>query len=587
MTVLDDAAVTEGTGAARPTVGAPHPLHRVPPGSDVVELVTVGIDVGSATYHLSVSRVVLARRSQELSTRYDVVAREAVVTSPVFFTPYLDDGTIDAGAVDETVRRCYAEAAVHPAEIESGVVLLTGSALERRNARTLADRLATHAGRFVCAAAGHHFEAVLAAHGSGAVARSAAQDAPVVAMDVGGATTKLALAVGGEVRATTALGVGGRLLAWDAVGRLTRVEPAAVTVAGALGIDVAPGIVLGQPEVDAICEAMARAVVHQLAPAIPAEGASGRVPVLGDAFPTPGEPFTIVASGGVAEYLEPPSKPPQRRRAPADAPLSAAHQDAGHPDAGHPGADAADVGDAGDAGDAGDLGRRLARALRDGLSAAGLGSRLERAEHRIRATVLGASRFSTQVSGSTIAVDVPSVLPLHHVPVVRAPLADELRDAAPDAGRVARAVTDALAARFEAALLPDELAVSVRWQGAPSHPRLRAVAEGVLSGVRAAGFAGPLVVAVDRDLASSLGRILTEELDADRRSLVCLDEIELADFDYVDVGIPSRPANVVPVVVKSLLFGASDPLAPAPTAGPTSAAAHGRAGPHDSTGGVR
>jgi ethanolamine utilization protein EutA (predicted chaperonin) len=64
----------------------------------------------------------------------------------------------------------------------------------------------------------------------------------------------------------------------------------------------------------------------------------------------------------------------------------------------------------------------------------------------------------------------------------------------------------------------------------------------------------PLVVVCDNDVGSLLGRLLAEQV-APGAEIICLDEIELGPFDYVDVGerLPDRAA--VPVVVKSLVFG--------------------------------
>ncbi len=500
------------------------PLHRLPLDSDVVELLTVGIDVGSATFHLTVSRVVLERRAQELSTSYDVVAREVVVSSPVSFTPYLDSGEIDAAAVGETVRRSYAEGGVDPEEIDTGVVLLTGAALLARNARALAERLAGATGRFVCAAAGHHFEAVLAAHGSGAVARSRETPDPVVALDIGGATTKLALVSRGEVRATAAVGVGSRLLAWDPERRLVRVEQAVLPLAESVGVAAELGHMIAPAQVDAVCDRMALAVVAQLDPRVEAVGAPTML--LTDPFPLPVGPFEIVASGGVAEYLV----------RTVDGAVDGAVDDLG------------------------DLGPQLARALRSRLEAAGLGARLRVGDQRIRATVIGASQFSTQVSGSTIAADA-AVLPLHQVPVVRPVL--DLGAAPVDPGAVASALAEALRRRFPAQDVPRTLAVSLRWRGDPAYPRLRALAAGLVAGRGAAGVE-QLVVAVDTDVASSLGRIMTTELGVDPAVAICLDNLDLAEFDHVDIGLPVGPAKVVPVVVKSFLFGAVDPPSPRP-----------------------
>jgi hypothetical protein len=56
--------------------------------------------------------------------------------------------------------------------VDTGVVILTGEALRRRNAERIASVVAERAGDLVCATAGHHMEAMLAAYGSGAVLAS-------------------------------------------------------------------------------------------------------------------------------------------------------------------------------------------------------------------------------------------------------------------------------------------------------------------------------------------------------------------------------------------------------------------------------
>ena len=263
--------------------------------------------------------------------------------------------------------------------------------------------------------------------------------------------------------------------------------------------------------------------------------------LLTDRFPVPDRPFEIVASGGVAEYLGSPAPSVTGDHEVAERDNLDGLQD---------------LDDCEDLRDCGDLGPRLARALLARLGAAGLGGRLRGGEQRIRATVIGASQFSTQVSGSTIAVDA-AALPLHHVPVVRPPL--DLGDEDVDPEAVASALATSIDQRFSSQELPGTLAVSLRWRGDPTYARLRAVAAGLVSGfgsAQAATGVRRLVVAVDTDVASSLGRIMTTELGVERGAVLCLDHLDLADLDYVDVGRPVAPAHVVPVVVKSLLFGA-------------------------------
>ncbi|MEI4884327.1 ethanolamine ammonia-lyase reactivating factor EutA, partial [Klebsiella pneumoniae] len=70
------------------------------------------------------------------------------------------------------VDNAYFEAGLTSEDIDTGAVILTGAALERANAKAVAELFAAHGGKFVCASAGHNMEGILAAHGSGAVALS-------------------------------------------------------------------------------------------------------------------------------------------------------------------------------------------------------------------------------------------------------------------------------------------------------------------------------------------------------------------------------------------------------------------------------
>src|SRR5215467_8973583 len=80
--------------------------------SEQVELVSAGVDIGSATSHLVLSRLVLRRRGLHLSSGFEVVRREVTYRSPVTFTPYRDARTIDADALAAFVERGYAAAGV-------------------------------------------------------------------------------------------------------------------------------------------------------------------------------------------------------------------------------------------------------------------------------------------------------------------------------------------------------------------------------------------------------------------------------------------------------------------------------------------
>src|SRR6266852_7847767 len=136
---------------------------------DNVEMTTVGVDVGSSTSHLMFARVHMQRLGEMLSSRCVVVEREVLWRSPILLTPYRPDSTIDAERLEEFVHQAYADAGLAREDVDSGAVILTGEALKRTNSRAIADLFAADSGKFVCASAGHHLEALMAAHGSGAV----------------------------------------------------------------------------------------------------------------------------------------------------------------------------------------------------------------------------------------------------------------------------------------------------------------------------------------------------------------------------------------------------------------------------------
>lgn len=467
---------------------------------DNVELTTVGIDVGSATSHLLFSRLHLRRRAEGYSSRFVVVGRTTLYRSQILLTPYLSDGLIDASALGAFIHGAYRDAAIAREDVDAGAVILTGVALERANARPIAELFAEEGGRFVCASAGHSMEALLAAHGSGAVEQSA-EGTTVLNIDVGGGTTKLALCRAGAIVATMAVWGGSRLVVLDSSGRLERVEPAMLDLAGVIGLRLAVGDPLDAEARHALAEAIAQRVFAAVRGVVPADQ------VLAGELPTDAQPDRVVFSGGVAEYLE------------GDGPSSAT-----------------------------DLGRELAAAL--SRHADELGLIRGTARERIRATVIGASQFSLQLSGNTIHLSGSIALPIHNVPVVAIDLTSS-PEWAPD--RI-RASIERRTAQLDLTDREDPIGVALNWIGEPLYARLRALAEGIASAhLASARRDAPLIVVLEADIGASLGAILRSEIGLPG-GLIAIDGIELSDLDFVDIGELIWPANVVPVVIKSLIF---------------------------------
>src|SRR5215510_14234212 len=210
-------------------------------GLEMFSLTSVGIDIGSSTSHLVFSRLTLRREGAALSGRFTVTKREVLYRSQIMLTPYLTGTLIDITRVQQYIEAAYREAGLAPADIDTGAVIITGEALKKENAQPIVEYFARCSGKFICAAAGHNHEALLAAYGCGAVELSKRDGTAVLNVDIGGGTTKFALIADGVVTQTAAINVGARLIAFDDANMITRLEDAGRVLMQALGHQVELG----------------------------------------------------------------------------------------------------------------------------------------------------------------------------------------------------------------------------------------------------------------------------------------------------------------------------------------------------------
>src|SRR3984893_7731727 len=101
-------------------------VNEVAWAADNVELMTVGIDIGSSTSHLMFARVHLQRLATALSSRFVVVNRKVLWQSPILLTPYLPNYTIDVDELAGFIGGCYAYAGIEPGDIDFGALVLNG-----------------------------------------------------------------------------------------------------------------------------------------------------------------------------------------------------------------------------------------------------------------------------------------------------------------------------------------------------------------------------------------------------------------------------------------------------------------------------
>jgi ethanolamine utilization protein EutA len=349
---------------------------------------------------------------------------------------------------------------------------------------------------------------MLAAHGSGAAQAAYDRSERVLNIDIGGGTTKLSLIDKGKVLSTAAIHIGGRLLAVDDQGVIIRIEPAGQDHARRAGFNWKLGDRVSSAQLDTVAESMAEDLIHALTDRPP-------VPEVAALYLT--DPLTDISninsmlySGGVAEYVY-----DREQR------------------------------------DFGDLGKRLGAAIRKRIQAGRLPWTLLEESQGIRATALGASEYTAQLSGNTCYISNPTaLLPRRNLQVLHTEF--NFTESF-EASRLAEAIRQQLV-RFNLAGSEDDLVLSLHWQGLPDFSRIKALAEGIHAGlVERLNRGKPLYVILDADIALTLGAVLREDCEI-MNDIMVIDGVALWDFDFIDLGKMRMPSATVPVTIKSLVF---------------------------------
>ena len=473
---------------------------------NVREIRSVGIDIGTTTTQVIFSALELVNRAAPSQVpRYEFSRRDITYESPVVFTPVDHAGHIDQPRLADFIDVQYQAAGLDRKTVESGAIIITGETSKARNARATVMELAESLGDFVVATAGPHLESVIAGQGSGAGEYSRMHSARVMNIDIGGGTSNYVVFDCGRVVDTACLNVGGHLIETDAAGRVAFVHEPAAKVLADLGL-AGKRENLSRADLDAVAVRMAALIVEVV------EGAPSALAhqlLMTDCLRRGHHLDALFISGGVGECLY------------------------------HP---------AGDAFAFGDIGPLLAAALRSHPGFAVMPLRAPK--QTVRATVIGAGAYTLSLSGSTIWLNYAH-LPLRDLPVILPALGEA--DGS-DAGQLA-AAWGLAAMRLDldpsrelcALALPPELPVSYR---------------SVLSCAEALReFAGryanpqlPLIVIARQDFGKALGMELQPTLGS--RELAVIDEVEVREGDYVDIGNSYFGGEIVPLTVKSLAFPA-------------------------------
>lgn len=479
-------------------------------GIEKLNLTSVGIDIGSSTSHLTFSELTARRYGTSYSSNYEISDKETLYQSEIRLTPYVEETTIDVDQLQEFFNAAYEEAGLTVEDIDTGAVIVTGEAAKKKNAERIADLFSEWAGKFVTASAGPTLEAIMAAHGSGAVDLATRAGSDLMNVDIGGGTSKITVVEDGEIVDVSCVNVGARLVATDKDGILKRVEPTAKTVAQLSGQDfpLEIGNKFDQGDKTQLANVFAGALFEFLTtdPANLSELAR-EITIKEPSF-TISDVDMLTFSGGCSEYVYETEAP-----------------------------------------DFGDLGPALGAAVR--ARAESSANRIERPKRGIRATVLGSTQYSVQVSGNTIHLSDEGLLPVRNYQIVTvdACVNDSLEELYP---RVQEALE-----QFDIESLQKDIALSFAVSGTvPTYETVQTIAKAIATARNEYDQKGPELAVLDMDLAQNVGSHVEQLLaDDDDEGVIIVDNVNVGQLEYIDIGQPLQESRAVPVIVKSLVFG--------------------------------
>ena len=477
-------------------------------------LISVGIDIGTTTSHLVVTKLTFANASLvNAAPNLAITNREIIYESEVFLTPLTGNGEIAAKQTAELIEGAYQTIGLKKSDIDTGALIITGQSARARNAEAVSAHLAELAGGFVVESAGPHLESALAARGSQAVDYSQKTGLTILNIDIGGGTSNYALVTQGTIIETACLNVGGRMLQLDWKAKT----------------------------ISAVSDSAQIVIKDHLPGAQLKAGATIEIGLLSQ-FAQELAKTILLTAIGQTRYTE--------LMLTNALTISQAHQTTKIDEIWLSGGVASVFGEE-DLTKFSDLGVFLAQALKAELSKQNITYKI--APRAIRATVIGAGLHTLQLSGSTIGFALEN-LPLRNLKLIKV-----------DATK-----RNSLATQIERQMQQREH----HWQKSPAALVLTGINGEMLSFTflkelaielaqifLAADACEPFVLVSEVDIAMALNLILKGLLTNKR--IITVDGINVAEGDYIDIGRPvstSSDPNTqsLPIVVKTLLFYKSD-----------------------------
>lgn len=473
-------------------------------------ILSVGIDIGTSTTSLVFSTLTFENVSGDMAMpKTEITEKKIIYRSPVYFTPLKSDTELDAELIRILIEKEYQTAGIKPSDVETGAVIITGDTARKTNADKVLASISEFAGDFVVATAGPRLESILAGKGSGAEQYSVETIETICNMDVGGGTTNTATFYNGCCIDADCMDIGGRLIRFSPGTKTVEyIFPKIEQLALENGIDIKIGKVVTEEQVNKISQIMAHSMLEKLNPQTNDRNFFFLCTEEDAKHLVSKKPDVVSFSGGVGRLVYEETK--------------------------------------GNKFAYNDIGVFLADAIKNEVGKHDF--KLVKPVETISATVIGAGSHSVDVSGGTIAVTEINKLPLKNIPIIN--LHNALDTLESDLQEYFNKQLNWIQGNEPT----QNVAINIEVERRMSFKDITALASKIICvAEKLLETQDTLIIIIYGDYGKVLGQSLELRLPKGK-GVICIDAIDIAGGEYIDIGRPVGVADSVPVVIKTIAF---------------------------------